>query len=182
MCSVYPNVKPGRKILIKTYEKTHDVKMIAEIFGVNERTVYERIQDYKERGTTELRTHQRGRKRLITPEDDERIKDLINKNNDITIHEINETVRQHVVMDNMRSHHVKKAAEVLRKANIDFLYLPPYSPDFNPIEKMWSKIKSILRKIKVRSASLLPDAIKNAFSLIIKEDCLGWFKSCGVCC
>ena len=41
-----------REILIKTYEKTHDVKMIAEIFGVNERTVYERIQDYKERGTT----------------------------------------------------------------------------------------------------------------------------------
>ena len=106
--------------MIKTYEKTHDVKMIAEIFGVNERTIYERIQDYKERGTTELRIHQRGRKRLITPEDDERIKDLINKNNDITIHEINlinknnditiheinetlhlnvndETVRQHVV-------------------------------------------------------------------------------------
>ena len=103
MCSVYPNVKPGRKILIKTYEKTHDVKMIAEIFGVNERTIYERIQDYKERGTTELRIHQRGRKRLITPEDDERIKDLINKNNDITIHETlhlnvnDETVRQHVV-------------------------------------------------------------------------------------
>ena len=67
-----------------------------------------------------------------------------------------------VVMDNMRSHHVKKVAEVLRKANIDFLYLPPYSPDFNPIEKMWSKIKSFLRKVKVRAASLLPDAIKNA--------------------
>ena len=108
MCSVYPNVKPGRKILIKTYEKTHDVKMIAEIFGVNERTIYERIQDYKERGTTELRIHQRGRKRLITPEDDERIKDLINKNNDITIHEIkhlnvnDETVRQHVVKMGLR--------------------------------------------------------------------------------
>ena len=87
-----------------------------------------------------------------------------------------------VVMDNMRSHHVKKVAEVLRKANIDFLYLPPYSPDFNPIEKMCSKIKSFLRKVKVRAASLLPDAIKNAFSLILKEDCLGWFKSCGVCC
>ena len=51
---------------------------------------------YKERGTTKLRTHQRGRKRLITPEDDERIKDLINKNNDITIHEINETLHLNV--------------------------------------------------------------------------------------
>ena len=73
-----------RELLIKTYEKTHDAKLTAEIFGVNERTVYERIHDYKERGTTELRTHQRGRKSLITPEDEERIKELIQKNNDIT--------------------------------------------------------------------------------------------------
>ena len=42
-----------------------------------------------------------------------------------------------VIMDNMRSHHVKKVAEVLNKAKIQLLYLPPYSPDFNPIEKMW---------------------------------------------
>ena len=53
-----------------------------------------------------------------------------------------------VIMDNLRSHHIKKVAEVLEKAEIKFLYLPPYSPDFNPIEKMWSKIKSILRKQK----------------------------------
>lgn len=68
-----------RELLIKTYEKTHNAKLTAEIFGVHERTVYERIDDYKKRGTTELRTHQRGRKRLITPEDDEHIRELINK-------------------------------------------------------------------------------------------------------
>ena len=97
-----------REILIKTYEKTHDVKMIAEIFGVNERTVYERIQD--------LRTHQRGRKRLITPEDDERIKDLINKNNDITIHEINETLHLNVNDETVRQHVVKMGFRYKKKS------------------------------------------------------------------
>lgn len=87
-----------------------------------------------------------------------------------------------VVMDNMRSHHVKKVAEVLQRANIRFLYLPPYSPDFNPIEKMWSKIKAILRKLKIRKVSLLPDAIKLAFNCVLQSDCMGWFKACGICC
>ena len=87
-----------------------------------------------------------------------------------------------VVMDNMRSHHVKKVAEVLQRANIRFLYLPPYSPDFNPIEKMWSKIKAILRKLKIRKVSLLPDAIKSAFNCVLQSDCMGWFKACGICC
>ena len=90
--------------------------MIAEIFGVNERTVYERIQDYKERGTTKLRTHQRGRKRLITPEDDERIKDLINKNNDITIHEINETLHLNVNDETVRQHVVKMGFRYKKKS------------------------------------------------------------------
>ena len=100
-----------RELLIKTYEKTHDAKLTAEIFGVNERTVYERIHDYKERGTTELRTHQRGRKSLITPEDEERIKELIQKNNDITIHEINETLKLNVNDETIRQH-VKQGAKL----------------------------------------------------------------------
>ena len=86
-----------------------------------------------------------------------------------------------VIMDNMRSHHIKKVAEVLHKAKMHLLYLPPYSPDFNPIEKMWSKIKAVLRKLKVRSASLLDVAIKYAFSCVIQSDCVGWFNSCGIC-
>lgn len=56
-----------------------------------------------------------------------------------------------VVMDNMRTHHVKEVRTLLQAAGIKLLYLPPYSPDFNPIEKMWSKIKAILRKMKIRS-------------------------------
>ena len=87
-----------------------------------------------------------------------------------------------VIMDNMRSHHVKKVAEVLQKAKIQLLYLPPYSPDFNPIEKMWSKMKAIMRKMKIRDITLLPDAVKKALGYVCPSDCKGWFRSCGLCC
>lgn len=85
-------------------------------------------------------------------------------------------------MDNMRSHHVKKVSETINDSEKDLtlLYLPPYSPDFNPIEMMWSKIKSILRMIKTRSISMLPDAIKTAFSKITSSDCIGWFSAVGL--
>ena len=51
-----------------------------------------------------------------------------------------------IIMDNMRTHHATAVTELAERLNIHILYLPPYSPDMNPIEKMWSKIKSILRK------------------------------------
>lgn len=84
-----------------------------------------------------------------------------------------------VIMDNMRSHHVKAVAEAFEGTGIRVCYLPPYSPDLNPIEKMWSKMKSILRKLKIRSLELLPQAIRDALSQVSQSDCLGWFKSCG---
>ena len=65
-----------------------------------------------------------------------------------------------VIMDNMRSHHAKIVTELLNKSGISYLYLPPYGPDLNSIEKMWSKMKSILRKRKIRIASELPEAVK----------------------
>lgn len=71
-----------------------------------------------------------------------------------------------VIMDNMRSHHAKIVTELLDKAGIYYLYLPPYSPDLNPIEKMWSKMKSFLRKRKVRVAAELPEAVKAALKTI----------------
>ena len=83
-----------------------------------------------------------------------------------------------IVMDNMRSHHAKAVKEVLDASGIRYLYLPPYSPDFNPIEKMWSKLKAYLRKAKVRTLSGLPDAVEVAFSSVTASDCLGWFRSC----
>ena len=86
-----------------------------------------------------------------------------------------------VVMDNLRSHHVKAVAELFARTSFRLVYLPPYSPDLNPIEKMWSKVKSILRKWKVRKASALPSAIFRALHLVTPSDCLGWFLSCGYC-
>lgn len=84
-----------------------------------------------------------------------------------------------LVMDNMRSHHAKAVKELLEQEGIRYIYLPPYSPDLNPIEKLWSKVKSLLRKYKVRSADELPLAIERAFAAISPSDCVGWFASCG---
>lgn len=86
-----------------------------------------------------------------------------------------------VIMDNMRSHHAKIVTELLDKAGISYLYLPPYSPDLNPIEKMWSKMKAMLRKDKIRVASELPEAVKAALETISTNDCKGWFHACGIC-
>ena len=86
-----------------------------------------------------------------------------------------------VIMDNMRSHHAKIVTELLDKSGISYLYLPPYSPDLNPIEKMWSKMKSILRKRKIRIASELPEAVKAALEAVSTNDCRGWFHACGIC-
>lgn len=87
-----------------------------------------------------------------------------------------------VVMDNLRSHHVKSVQEAFLGTDFKLMYLPPYSPDFNPIEKMWSKVKSILRKWKVRNATDLPKSILKAISLVTAKDCCNWFKSCGYYC
>lgn len=78
-----------------------------------------------------------------------------------------------IVMDDMRSHHARAVRDILDASRIRYLYLPPYSPDLDPIEKMWSKIKAYLRKEKVRIASGLPDAVEKAFSTVTPSDCLG---------
>ena len=87
-----------------------------------------------------------------------------------------------IVMDNMRSHHVKEVSEIINNSekHLTLLYLPPYSPDFNPIEMMWSKIKSVLRMIKIGNFSMLQNAIKTAFSKITSSDCVGWFSAVGL--
>ncbi|HIZ45170.1 MAG TPA: transposase, partial [Firmicutes bacterium] len=76
-------------------------------------------------------------------------------------------------------HHAKVVKNLLDEKHIQYLYLPPYSPDYNPIENMWSKIKANMRKQKVRTAALLSEAIRKAFSTIRTSDCMGWFRACG---
>lgn len=84
-----------------------------------------------------------------------------------------------VVMDNLGSHKVTGVAELIRSAGAKLRYLPPYSPDFNPIEKMWSKLKAYFRKLKLRSVELLQAAIPKAFSTISASDAHGWFMASG---
>lgn len=84
-----------------------------------------------------------------------------------------------VIMDNLSSHKVSGVLEAIESVGASVLFLPPYSPDLNPIELMWSKIKAILRKLKVRSKELLDDAIAFAFDCVSASDIAGWFNHDG---
>ena len=85
----------------------------------------------------------------------------------------------YVIMDNLRTHHCNFVGELIRAKGATPLYLPPYSPDLNPIEKMWSKMKSILRKWRIRLKDRLIPAIHQALDSITPSDCLGWFACSG---
>jgi transposase len=84
-----------------------------------------------------------------------------------------------VIMDNLRCHKVKGVKEAVESAGAFVMYLPPYSPDFNPIEMMWSKIKAILRKLKTRTVDALLAALPYAFSAVSTDDIRGWFIAAG---
>jgi transposase len=84
-----------------------------------------------------------------------------------------------VIMDNLTAHKVEGIADLILSAGAEVVYLPPYSPDLNPIEMMWSKIKAHLRKTKARTKQSLDDAIAKALSLISKADISGWFAKDG---
>ena len=84
-----------------------------------------------------------------------------------------------LIMDNMKLHHAKAVRNLLDSSGVRYIYLPPYSPDLNPIEKLWSTVKSFLRKFKARTLDALPNAIQCAFQTVSPSDCSGWFHSCG---
>jgi transposase len=81
-----------------------------------------------------------------------------------------------VVMDNLSSHKVKGVRELIGKAGAELLYLPPYSPDLNPIEKAWAKLKQLLRRAKARTRQALEAAIDDALKLITHQDAKAWFR------
>lgn len=83
-----------------------------------------------------------------------------------------------VVMDNLSSHRVDGVRQWIEKAGAQVLYLPPYSPDLNPIEKAWSKIKQLLRSAKARTKEALDQAIEEALKLISADNAQAWFKHC----
>lgn len=84
-----------------------------------------------------------------------------------------------VIMDNLNVHKSDIAKKLVEEKGCSYIFLPEYSPDLNPIEKMWSKVKQLLRGLKARTREELDMAIEKVLTLITREDAEGWFKSCG---
>lgn len=87
--------------------------------------------------------------------------------------------RQVVVMDNLGAHRADRVKELIEARGCELLFLPPYSPDFSPIEEAFSKIKALLRKSQARTRGTLVEAIGRALSAITVEDAAGYFGHCG---
>lgn len=84
-----------------------------------------------------------------------------------------------VIMDNLSPHKSDQTLELIAQAGAAILFLPAYSPDLNPIELMWSKIKSILRSMEARTVADLITAIGRALARITPKDAVNWFAHCG---
>jgi transposase len=84
-----------------------------------------------------------------------------------------------VVMDNLSSHEHPDVVEALQARGVTVKPLPPYSPDLNPIEKMWSKIKQVVRRLRPRTSEDLITAVGKALKAVTPEDIRGWFAHCG---
>jgi transposase len=84
-----------------------------------------------------------------------------------------------VVMDNLPGHKLAKVRELIESVGAKLLYLPPYSPDFNPIEMIWSKVKQLLRSIAARTIDTLHEAFNTAFAAVTLSDIQNCFQHCG---
>ena len=88
---------------------------------------------------------------------------------------------QILIMDNLKAHKVAGVAAAYTAAGVRLLYLPPYSPDFSPIEECWSKVKTLLRAKAARTLEALEQAIAEALAAITSQDAHGWFAHAGYC-
>ncbi len=86
---------------------------------------------------------------------------------------------QIVVLDNLSAHKSPAVRQSIEAVGATLLYLPAYSPDLNPIEKCWSKIKQILRSLKARTVEALEAAMELALASISEENARAWFRHCG---
>ena len=86
---------------------------------------------------------------------------------------------QVVVMDNLSAHKGERVGELIEERGCELLYLPSYSPDLNPIEEAFSKIKRLLRKAQARTKEALVDAIGWALSSVTSGDARAFFEHCG---
>ena len=146
----------ARKLILEAYDKGVSVKELAKCFSVNTCSIYRLLKRRNETGSYETQTNLRGKKPKLSDADHQHILSLLEKQPD-----------------------AKAVRNLLDSSGVRYIYLPPYSPDLNPIEKLWSTVKSFLRKFKARTLNALPNAIQCAFQTVSPSDCSGWFHSCG---
>jgi transposase len=84
-----------------------------------------------------------------------------------------------VVLDNLSVHKAASIRQAIEARHCTLLFLPPYSPDFTPIEQAFSKIKAVLRRIGARTTEALWEAMRVAVEAITQEDALAWFVHAG---
>lgn len=84
-----------------------------------------------------------------------------------------------VIMDNLPAHKSQRVTQAIERAGCSLVYLPPYSPDYNPIENMWSKAKASLRKAAAQTFDSVVDAVAEALRSVTPDDCQGYFDHCG---
>jgi transposase len=82
-------------------------------------------------------------------------------------------------MDNLTSHKGGRVRELIESRGCALLYLPPYSPDYNPIEQAFSKVKALVRRAEARTHAILIEAIGRALSAVTTRDTRGFFDHCG---
>jgi transposase len=86
---------------------------------------------------------------------------------------------QVVVLDNLGAHQPRRIRELIEQRGAEVMFLPSYSPDLNPIEQAFSKIKNTLRKLGARTHEALLEAMEEALSKVTPDDAAGWFDHCG---
>lgn len=86
---------------------------------------------------------------------------------------------QVLIMDNVSFHKLESIIGIIESAGIRVVHLPQYSPELNPIENMWSKLKAYLKKMKVKTFEQLEIFLKKGLNLISEYDCESWFDHCG---
>ena len=84
-----------------------------------------------------------------------------------------------VIMDNLPAHKPVAVREAIERAGASLRFLPPYSPDFNPIENAFAKLKAILKKVAARTIDELWDAIAAAIDTVTQSECVNYFKAAG---
>ena len=146
----------ARKLILEAYDKGVSVKELAKCLSVNTCSIYRLLKRRNKTGSYETQTNLRGKKPKLSDVDHQHILSLLEKQPD-----------------------AKAVRNLLDSSGVRCIYLPPYSPDLNPIEKLWSTVKSFLRKFKARTLDALPNAIQCAFQTVSPSDCSGWFHSCG---